>query len=470
MAASRMAPSFLTIVVAWWLDPSELGILSFVLAYYSVLSLFADWSIAYSLQKLIPENVLLTAEIAWTALSVRLSFSALLGVLCWTLDASTHAFRGYGVYLAILLIASSFGIIVCVQNARRNFTISGLLNIAFQVGWITCSLVLVKFGWRVTGPLLGLAASYILFGLPGFLLSSVMRGRVVFLWNVADEMTRFGLWATLAAVLGAIASQSGLLVLAYRVDDAAAGMFRVASTFGMVPAVLGMIVVTPLMPIAKEGLLQGGDISGNLLLPILRYLLMLGLPLAVTAGVLAPAIIDLMATSSYSGAALPMRVCLVGNVFLMVVTAFSGILFVGDGLRTLAKIHATVAVIAMSGSIALARHFGATGVAIASLAAWSAGALLMYRWFLRRFAIELEWRNYLRYIGSSLMTGGLVFLATRAMIPSWVRCLVGPSVAFVAYPAFLWLQRDPDLLHFRTALKQYRSAVALSGTPARISR
>src|SRR3954453_23523168 len=153
MAASRMAPSFLTIVVAWWLDPSELGILSFVLAYYSVLSLFADWSIAYSLQKLIPENVLLTAEIAWTALSVRLSFSALLGVLCWTLDASTHAFRGYGVYLAILLIASSFGIIVCVQNARRNFTISGLLNIAFQVGWITCSLVLVKFGWRVTGPL-----------------------------------------------------------------------------------------------------------------------------------------------------------------------------------------------------------------------------------------------------------------------------------------------------------------------------
>jgi O-antigen/teichoic acid export membrane protein len=455
IAASRLAPSFLTILLAWWLDPRELGSIAFVLAYYSVLSLFADWSIAYALQKLIPENVALTPGIAWTALCVRLGFSTVIAILCWTLDATTHAFRGYGMHLGLLLITSSFGIIVCVHNARCNFAVGSLLNVAFQIGWIGIALMLVKAGMRITGPLLALSISYAAIGIPAFLFGSFVRPGTKFLPDLARDMIRFGTWATLASVLAGISSQGGLLVLAYIAGDAPAGIYRVAMTFGMLPALLGMIVVTPLMPVVKRGLLDGADVTGSVILPIVRYLLMLGFPIAATLAAFAPTVIVAFVRESYSSAAWPMCFCVLANIFVMLMTAFSGILFVGDGLKDLAKIQGVVAVVTVCGSAALARAVGANGPAIASVGAWSVGVVLLYRWFVSRTPIPLEWWGYLRYGSSACVSAAVAALATKSISSALTRCSVGACSACILYVLFLWIQRDLGFLQLIRALRQY---------------
>ncbi len=457
IAVGRVFPGLMTVILAWWLDPRELGVISFVLAYYSLLLGVADWSITYSLQKLIPENIEQAGRIGWTALFVRLGSSTVLGLLCWGLDAATGVLHGYGVYLALLLVASSFGTIVYVHNARCRFAFGSLFSIAFQAGWVAIALVLVKAGMRITGPLLALCISFAAAGIPGFLLSPALRGNVAFLRSAAKEILHFGLWATLATLLGTFADQVGVLVVAYTNGDAAAGVFKVATTFGMLPALLGMVVALPLMPVAKQGLLNGENISVTLVRPIVRYLLLLGLPIAAAGFVLAPAVIRTFVRDSYLGAVWPLRILLVANVLRTVVAALSGILFVGEGVKKLAKIQGSVAAVAVIGGVSLARSGGATGVALALLTAWAFGLVHLYLWFERRTPLQLEWGKYLRYAGSAAVAAGITFLAGRLLGAGVEQFVTGGCVAGFAYAFLLWMQRD---LAFQNLARLVRGWVA----------
>ncbi len=445
IAVNRFMPGLLTIILAWWLDQRELGVISFVLAYYGILSLVADWSVAYAVQKLIPENIERAGQIAWTALFVRLGLSTVLGLLCWSLDATTGLFHGYGAYIAILLITSALGIIVFIHNARCDFATGSMFSVAFQTGWLALALIFVKLGMPVTGPLLALCISFAAIGIPGFLLSPALRGRVAFLRPVAAEILRFGAWATLATLFSGFADQVGILLVAYRIGDAQAGIFKVATTFGVLPALLGMIVVLPLMPVAKRSLLNGENVSADLIRPILRYLLMFGLPIVGAGFVLAPAIIRIFVRETYLGAVWPMRILLGAGLLRMLVTALSGILFVGQGLKALARIHGTVAAITLTGSLLLVRSWGTAGVAVANFAAWAIGALLLYSWFKAKNPIPLEWSGYLRYAASAAVMAVCAFLVTRSVDGPNLQFLLGGCTAAIVFTLLLWSQRDSAL-------------------------
>jgi O-antigen/teichoic acid export membrane protein len=454
IAVNRFIPGLLTITLAWWLPQRELGIISFVLAYFGVLALVADWSIAYAVQKIIPEDKERAGQIAWTALFVRLGLSTLIGLFCWTLDATTGLFHGYGVLLIFLLIASAFGTITYVHNARCDFAIGSLFSLGFQLAWVPLALLFVKLGMTVTGPLLALCVSFAAIGIPGFLLSPGLRGRVAFLRPVAAEILRFGAWATLATLLSGFADQVGILVVAYRIGDVPAGIFKVATTFGVVPALLGMIVALPLMPVAKQSLLNGDNISADLIRPILRYLLMFGLPIVAAGFVLAPAIIRTFVRETYLGAVWPMRILLGASLLRTLVTALSGILFVGQGLKALARIHGTVAAITLTGSLFLVRSWGITGVAVANLVGWATGAVLLYLWFEAKKPIPLEWSGYFRYAGSAAVMAVCAFLVTRSVAGPNLQFLLGGCAAGIAYVSLLWIQRDLALQGLVRILRQ----------------
>jgi O-antigen/teichoic acid export membrane protein len=449
VVVNRFVPGILTVILAWWLEPRELGIISFVMAYYAILSLVADWSIAYAIQKLIPENRERAGQVAWTALFMRLGFSTVLGLACWGADAATRVFRGYGICLALLLITSSFGIIVYVHNASCRFALGSLFSIAVYVVWLPLALILVKLGLRTTGPLLALCISFAASGMSGFLFDPALREQMAFVRSIAVQILRFGAWATVATLLSSFADQVGILVVAYRIGDASAGLFKVATTFGVFPALLGMIVVLPLMPIAKRSLLNGEDVSSTLIRPLLRYLLLLGLPIAAAGFVLAQPIIRTFVRDSYLGAVWPMRILLGASLLRMLVTAFSGILFVGQELKDLAMIHGMVAAIALLGGVFLARVGGVTAVAAANLASWTVGAALLYRFFDRKVALRLEWGRYLRYAASAAVMAGFVLLAAKLVHPALGQLLLGGCVAGVVYLLLIvCVQRDLGIQEF----------------------
>lgn len=439
--ANRFIPGVQTVILAWWLGPSELGIVSFVLAYYSILAVVADWSIAYAVQKLIPENSDRAGQVAWTAFFIRLILSLGMGLACCGLDAASGAFHGYGFYLALLIAASTFGIIVYIQNAFRCFAAASLFSIATCALWLPLTLILVKLGMRTTGPLLALAAGFAGCGIPGLLLSRRLRGQVAFLRPMALKILKFGAWGTLATACTGLAEQAGILVLAYRVGDTSAGIFKVAATFGIVPALLGMMVVLPLMPVAKQALLQGDAVGCGVIRPIIRYLLMLGLPLVTAGFVLAEAVVRTFVGEAYLEAVWPMRILLAASLLRMLVIAFSGLLFLGEDLKALARIHGMVAAVALLGSLAVARA-GASAVAIVYVVSWSAGAALLYQLFTTKSSLRLEWARYLRYLGSATVTAGLVFAASQLVHAAIAQLVFGGCVAALVYALLMMAQRD----------------------------
>lgn len=459
IVAARLAPGLLTILLTQWLSPGELGSVAFVLAYYGVLSLLADWSIAYSVQKIVPENIGMESQIAGTALLIRLSFSVLLAIVCWSLDVSMGLFRGYGVHLGLLLVTSSFGIVVCLKNAKCNFGASSLLNILFQAGWICAAVVFVMAGMRTTGPLFALAISYALFGIPALLFGFFRPKAFKFVPRIGKEILVFGGWATLAACLSGVGTQGGLLVLAYAAGDQSAGIYRIAMTFGMLPAILGNIVLMPLMPVVKRNLLDGKDFAQTLAIPMLRQLLMLGLPICAIAAIFAKSILAAFVSQSYSSAAGPMYFCVVANVFAMLVTAFSGILFVGDGLKQLARIHAVIGSTVVLGTLILARA-GALGAAIASMTAWLSGSVYLHHWLRQKVELTLEWKVYCRYAVFAFIGAGFGFFATQAIHSPPVRSSLGACAAAAAYGLLLWSQRDYGFLQLAKAIRTFLPVAA----------
>lgn len=438
---NRFIPGVQTVILAWWLGPRELGIVSFVLGYYCIFSSIADWSIAYAVQKLIPENSGRAGQVAWTAFFTRLVFSLALGLTCWGLDVAAGAFHGYGFYLALLIAASTFGIIVYLQNALCHFAAGSLFSIAIYVVWLPLTLILVKLGMRTTGPLLGLCIGFAASGIPGLLLTDKLRGQMAFIRPIAVKILRFGTWGTLATLLSALVDQAGILVLACRVGDTSAGVFKVAATFGILPALLGMIVMLPLMPVAKQILLKRDAVSSSLIRPLIRYLLMLGLPIVTAGFVLAEAVVRTFVGESYLEAVWPIRILLGASLLRMLVIAFSGLLFLGEDLKALAQIHGTIAAIALIGSLALA-HSGVTAVAFVYFVSWLAGAALLYRFFEERGPLHLEWGRYLRYSGSAIVTAGLALSASQCVHAAVSQLVLGGCMAGLVYTLLMLLQRD----------------------------
>lgn len=453
VAVARLAPSVMTIILAWWVGARDLGAISFVLAYFGLLSFLADWSIAYGVQKLIPENIERTSEIAWTALVIRLALSTLVGLTCWALDATANIFHGYGGYLALLLVSSAFGIISFIHNARCKFVAANLFGMAFQLVWVVTALLLVKAGLPVTGPFLGYCLSFLVLGIFGFISDRELRSHIGFLPSVAAEILKFGMWATTATVLEGIIGQVGILVVAYYCGDVSAGIFKIASTFAMVPALCGTMVLLPLMPVAKQGLMSGDDIATSLARPLLRYLFLIGLPIAATGVVLAPAIIRTFVSDSYLDAVWPMRILLAGNLLRMFVVALSGILFVGRGLRDLARIYAVTAVLCLAGSVLVVRNAQATGVALAFFVGWVTAIVLLYRWFQHTTPVHLEWAAYLRYALASVVAAGIVWASLSWFHTPVVQLLVGGGLTFCVYVSLLWLQRDLAIVTLSKAVK-----------------
>lgn len=455
IVVNRLLPGILVVILAWWLEPKELGVISFVLACYAILLPIADWSIAYALQKLIPEDGARARQISWTALLMRLMFSAVLGTFCWVLDVTKGVFHGYGLYLALLLVSSAFGTVVYIHNALRNFAKGSLYSIGVPIVWVGVALALAKGGMHITGPLLGLFFSFMLFGIYTVLGDSALRGGISFLRPVASEILRFGLWATLAVVLSSFADQVGILIVDYLKGDAAAAVFKVAATFGLVPALLGMIVVLPLMPVARVGMLNGHNVGARLIRPLFRHLLLLGLPIAAAGFVLAPAVIGTFTRHSYMAAVWPLRIILGGNLLRTLVTAMSGILFVGDGLRALVRIYGAMAAVSLIGGVILTLLLGITGMAVAFLASGIVGVVLISKWFWHTAPIHLEWNAYLRQSFSAALTAAVAYSGVRLVHPAFGQLLLGGCLAGVVYSLLLWLQRDLAFLSLLQTLRNY---------------
>ncbi len=423
---SRLLPNLLVLFLALMIRPSELGVYSYILASYTVLSLFADLGIAFSLQKFIQENLAETARMATTALILRFLSSAGLGAFCLAADAFWGALKGQGHYISLLLVSSAFGITVYVLNARLKYKKASLLTMARTILWFGLAIVLVSAGWHVTGPIWSFAFASVVCGLLTILLEKPLFARS-FDGRFARRAILFGLPMTVASGFSILASQAGVLAVAYVMTESDVGIYKLATILGMIPMLLGDGLVIPLLPMFKKTMVERSSETTALIRLIIRFLTGVGL-FALGAGlVLARPLISLVFGASYLSAIEPSRILLGASVLGLLFTVLLSLLYMSDDLKTAVRITGIVALLSTGGSLALIPPFGLRGAALSLLFAFGTGLALVGVWHRRRFAVAFEWRRYGLYLLATAETTALLALFV-SWVPSRILGLLGAVV------------------------------------------
>jgi O-antigen/teichoic acid export membrane protein len=436
---SRFLPNVLVVILALFVEPSELGVYSYILASYTVLSLFADLGIAFSLQKFIQENLGETPRMATTALVLRLLSSAALSAACLAADYFWQALKGQGLYISLLLVSSAFGTTIFVLNARLKYKKASLLTMARTVLWFGLALVLVSAGWHITGPVWSFFLAFIVIGLLTVLLERPLFAASLD-WSFARKAILFGVPMTAASGFSVLASQAGVLGIAYLLTESEVGVYKLATILGMIPLLLGDGLVIPLLPLVKKKLVERSTETAGLILWLVRFLTGVGL-FALGAGlVLVEPLIRLVFGAEYLGSVGPSRILLGASVLGLLFTVLLAILYMSDDLKTAVRITGLVAGLSVAGSLALIPRFGARGAASSLVVAFGVGLALVGAWLRRRFALSFEWRKYGLYLLSTAEMAVLLALLVPSLPGRITGLLAGIVLAPCLYVAALLLQ------------------------------
>lgn len=449
---SRIVPALLVIILALFLKPAQLGVYSFIIASYTVLSLVADLGIAYSLQKFIQENPKDASKIASTSLVLRLVSSLALSTVCWFADWNWGILKGYSLYVGLLLVSSAFGTVTFVLNARFKYKKASLLTILRVSCWLILSIILVAIGQPIAGPIYSLAIAFLFVGiLTIFLESSYFH--LGFDWHLAQRIVRFGVLITIASAFSVLTTQVGILALAYLTNEHEVGIYKLALTFGMVPMLLGEGVILPLLPLIKKSLVENSEETPKLIRLVVRYLLIFGLFFMGAGFVLARPIINMVFGATYLTAIWPLRYLLAASLLGLLYTVLLSISFMSSDLKIATKISATVAGLSLVGSLILIPLRGTRGAAISLFFSYAIGLILIGIWLHRRLQVSIEWRKYGIFILSLAEMMFILLLFINSMTTPSLRLIVGIILAPGLYFTALLIQKGITLEEISRMIK-----------------
>jgi O-antigen/teichoic acid export membrane protein len=436
---NRVLPNLLVIVLALLVKPAELGGYSYILASYTVLSLFADLGISYSLQKFIQESPGDLKLLASTSFVLRLLNSLGLALLCLGADSLWGALKGHSLLVALLLVSSAFQTAIYVINAQFRYKKACLIVMGRSFFWLGLAIALVAAGERIAGPVYALAVAFILFGVLTVVTDRSSFG-TGFSWVWARKITQFGVLMTAASALTVVATQAGILAVAYLATETDVGIYRLAVTFGMIPLLASEGLILPLLPLVKKTLISSPPQAPELIRLLIRFLFAWGLFVLGIGFALAKPLISLIFGLSYQRAVVPIKILLGASLFGLVFTVLLSFFYMSDGLKFATRINGLVAAISLGGSIVLIPYWKTSGAAAALLLAFSGGLFFVLRRLRQQLRMRLEWRRYGISLLSMIEMTAFLFLFIRLARSPLIGLCGGIVLAPLLYIACLLLQ------------------------------
>jgi O-antigen/teichoic acid export membrane protein len=414
VVVNRFLPNVFVLFLAFLVPASDLGVYAHILASYTVLSLLADLGIAFSLQKFVQENPEETARIASTALALRFISSLFLASVCVAGDAAWQVLRGSGVLVGVLLIGSAFGTTLYVLNARLKFKRASLLGMGRMILWFILAVGFAFAGEPIAGPVLALAASFVLVGVFSVILEKGLFGGRVW-WPMAGRLLKFGVFMTLASAFAVLTSQTGILTLSYMTSETEVGIYRIASTFGLAPMLLSEGLILPLLPLIKENQRRSPHELPDIIRLLMRLIIGLGALFLGCGFVLAGPLTVLLFKGISTELVPTVEILLGASFFGVLLILLLSITYMTDELKIAVRISAFVASLCLLGSLVFIPRAEARGAAWALLASYSAGLVWILSWIRRRYRVRFEWRKYLLYILCGLETALVLTLVIRTV-------------------------------------------------------
>ena len=432
---NRMLPVLLVIVLAVLVQPTDLGIFALVVAFYTVLSLFADLGIAYALPKFIQENPDNAVAISATSMTLRLVASILLAIICWLTDYCWGIFKGYGGPVGLLIIASVFIAQYYSLTARLKFRESNLTVIFRGVIWFALSILLVLAGSPALGPVYGLAIAFAITGLIVIFWEGT-KYYLGFYPGLAVKIVKYSSLIMLASGLNVLAAQAGIITLGYLATESEVGVFKLAMTFGTAPMILKEIIVTPLLPVVKQCMMEDPSAGLELMRNVIRYLVLAAFLILGLGLLISEPFISLFFGEKYLTAVSPLRLLLLANVLGALFTVLISVGYMMGDMRSLTRISAVVAGLCIGGSLLLIPSQGGNGAALALCLSNGVGLLLLGLWLRRKTFAWIQWREcgFILVCFLEMMILGLFFISVvpEARLRLIISLIIPPLIYFGA--------------------------------------
>jgi O-antigen/teichoic acid export membrane protein len=274
---------------------------------------------------------------------------------------------------------------------------------------------------------------------------------------LALRIVRFrpGLDRPLAAMLLRRALPLGLVLVAsvvhFRVDAVLLSLLRPIDDVGVYNAayrflehvlIAPALFMTAVFPVLAAYVASRDARLAATVQKALTFLLLLGMPIAVGAFVLARPIIVLVAGSAFEDAVTPLRILVAAVVVAFVNTLFANLLIAYDLQGRMLLVSLAAVALNVGLNLVLIPRYSYNGAAAATVVTEGLGAIVITAWAVRHGRLRLDWRPAARVGVAALGMGAVVVPA--ASLPLAVPIALG-AVAYAALVAVLRVISRRDL-------------------------
>ncbi len=437
---------FSVMFVARYLGTENYGVLSFALAFTGIFSILADLGVGTLATREIARDKSLTTKYIVNlsvikAIAVAGTF-ALIALIINLMDYPQQTVTV--VYLAGLAVGTTafnyiFYSIFIAYERMEYYSLGLLLNnvvlLAANLLVIRLKLGVVSFAvlWCLVGVvvLLYCFAVYRLKFARLQAASAAVKGRID--WSFSKSLVRAALPVLLAIVFGTIAYRIDTVMLSVMKGDAAVGLYsaayRLIEALGFIPVAL----TNALFPVLSQFHVSSQESLKFAYEKSFKYLLIVGLPIAVATTLVAGRIIVGIYSSEFSGAASALRILIWGTPFSFLNPLLGTTLISINKQNLITRVTFSAMVLNVVGNLILIPRYSYSGASIATIVT-NGLACAMYLYFVSRFVCRLKFHTLIvkPVIACGVMAASLILLQHLSLF------IVVP-IAAVIYLAVLFL-------------------------------
>ncbi|HEX6803117.1 MAG TPA: flippase [Terriglobales bacterium] len=329
------------------------------------------------------------------------------------------------------------------QGVARRTVVTNLIGTPIN---ILFAVILISLGFGLAGYLAAQVASGLLIlamlGFSVWRLTPVSARSAPVSWQLDRTVVSFSAVALGLAIVHFVLTQADKIILGFYLDPAQVGIYAIAMAMvGFIPIALQSVnqIFSPM--IAELHASRSHELLRRLYKSLTKWVLILTLPLALTAMMFSRPLMGVFGRGFQGGAAV-LAIGAVGQIFNCGVGSVGFLLLMSGYEKKLIPIQAANAGLVIAVSIMLVPRLGITGAAIAATSA----VIITNLWALAVVVRTLKLFPYdaahLRLIVPTALCGLALFGLRRALLPwhsGWRAGILALIASYAAFFASLWM-------------------------------
>ena len=457
VALSSVISSLGTIILVRLLTPDEYGLYAIALIPPTLIGLFRDWGINFSMIKYLAQfkSANKTADMK-RVLASGLLFEAVLGTFLTIICFLLTSFLAINVFdrpelqqsigIASLLILAS-GLTTAAQSAFTGFERMELTSLTMVIQSIFKSSIgplLAFLGYGTLGAVLGHTTSFIIAGILGILITYFIFHKNLHgekddkgsLTATFKTMFRYGFPLSITIILTGFLLQFFSFMIAIYCTDFMVGNYQAAVKFAVILTFFTIPISTVLFPVfSRLNPEKEMETLRTVFQSSVKYASLLTIPATVAIMVLSEPLVFTLFTEEYTSTPLFLALYVISYLYTALGNLSIGSFLNGQG-KTTVTMRLTIIQLAtgIPLSLLLIPRFGVTGLIVATLVS-SIPSLATGLWWIRKhFGVTVDWESSARILAAAAIAAIITYLILFPLpTPDWINMIVGGIIFFGTY-------------------------------------